>query len=242
MAGSAGAVYKENAEVISKKYEELFKNCKELTIAGAGRFAYYPNRDSLSYIPVYALEEATDFIRTTLRHPDFCKSWAAIVAAGLTDNKKVVNTKGLGFKKWSAPIIPFIDDENKSRLRYLGLFDETPVPATAQTSADILQYLLETKLIMLPHDKDMIVMLHELEYELGNMKYAVRSSLIVKGENSIRTAMAKTVGLPLGIATKLILQGKINLKGLQIPILPEIYEPVLKELETLQIRFEETIN
>ena len=51
-------------------------------------------------------------------------------------------------------------------LEFLGLFDEILVPATAKTSADILQYLLETKLAMQPSDKDMIVMLHEIEYEI----------------------------------------------------------------------------
>jgi saccharopine dehydrogenase-like NADP-dependent oxidoreductase len=242
MAGAAGAVYKENTQVISKKYEELFKDCMELSVPGAGQFAYYPNRDSLSYIPVYALEQAATFIRTTLRHPDFCKDWAPIVAAGLTDDKKNINTRELPFKKWSAPIIPFVNNENESRFNYLGFFDETPVPDSAKTNADVLQYLLETKLIMHADDKDMIIMLHELEYEIRNTKYEVRSSLIVKGENSVKTAMAKTVGLPLGIATKLILLGKINLKGLHIPILPEIYEPVLRELQAHRIRFTETIS
>ena len=91
-------------------------------------------------------------------------------------------------------------------------------------------------------DKDMILMLHEFEYVLDNRKYSLRSSLIVKGENSMRTAMAKTVGLPLGIAAKLILENKIAISGLHIPIIPEIYEPVLKELVLEGIRFREEIN
>jgi saccharopine dehydrogenase (NADP+, L-glutamate forming) len=85
-------------------------------------------------------------------------------------------------------------------------------------------------------------MLHELQYEKGNKNYEVRSSLIVKGEDNLKTAMAKTVGLPLGIATKLILQNKIKLTGLHIPIVPEIYEPVLAELEKSGIKFNEEIS
>ena len=135
-----------------------------------------------------------------------------------------------------------INDENKSLLRFLGLFDDLPVPSSAKTSADILQYLLETRLAMNLHDKDMIVMVHELEYEIQNKKHSVRSSLIVKGEDSARTAMAKTVGFPLGIAVKLILTGKIKLTGLHIPILQEIYEPVLDELKNNGIRFEEVFS
>jgi len=88
----------------------------------------------------------------------------------------------------------------------------------------------------------MIVMIHELEYEMGNKTHSIRSSLIVKGEDSLRTAMAKTVGLPLGIAANLILKGKIKLTGLHIPILPEIYEPVLAELRKHAIQFEEHLN
>ena len=99
---------------------------------------------------------------------------------------------------------------------------------------------MEKKLSIESQDKDMIVMLHEMNYEVRDKKHEVRSSLIVKGDDNIRTAMAKTVGLPLGIATKLILQDKIKLHGLHIPILPEIYEPVLSELEKNGIVFNET--
>ena len=124
-------------------------------------------------------------------------------------------------------------------MQFIGLFDETLVPAAAKTSADILQYLLETKLAMQPSDKDMIVMLHEIEYELNGKTTKIESSLIVKGDNNLRTAMAKTVGLPLGIAAKLILNNNIKLTGLHIPIVKEIYEPLLKELDLNGIRFTE---
>ena len=242
MAGAAGAVYKENDKIKNKDYTELFNKCREVMIPGIGQLAWYPNRDSLAYIPVYQLEEATTFIRTTLRYPVFCTSWKSVVAAGLTNDKKIINTDNLDYKKWAAPIIPFISDQNKTQLAFLGLFDELPVPASAKTNADILQYLLETKLPMLPHDKDMIVMLHELAYEIQNTKYEVRSELVVKGEDNVRTAMAKTVGLPLGIAAILMMQGKINITGLHIPILPEIYIPVLKELEQHGVQFTEAIS
>ena len=107
------------------------------------------------------------------------------------------------------------------------------------TAADILQFAMEKKLSLRPYDKDMIVMLHEIEYTLSNTPFLLRSCLIVKGENNLRTAMAKTVGLPLGIAARLILNGKIKLTGLHIPTHKEIYEPVLKELERYQVKFTE---
>ena len=121
------------------------------------------------------------------------------------------------------------------------IFDDALVPSAAKTSADILQHLIETKLKMEPADKDMIVMLHEFEYELDGKNKTLKSCLVVKGQDSLRTAMAKTVGLPLGIAAKLILNETIKLKGLHIPTVKEIYDPVLNELETTGIKFAETI-
>ena len=126
------------------------------------------------------------------------------------------------------------------QLFFLGLDDkETVVNKGFCSAADILQFALEKKLALAPEDKDMIVMLHEIQYEVRGQRSEVKSLLIVKGENNVRTAMAKTVGLPLAIATKLILNGTIQLKGLQIPTKKEIYEPVLKELELHGIKFNE---
>jgi saccharopine dehydrogenase (NADP+, L-glutamate forming) len=239
LAGKAGAEYKLNNTIEHKGYDELFKNCEQINIEGLGKLAVYPNRDSLSYIPVYKLDKVKTFIRTTLRYPSFCEGWHAIVKADLANEVDKINTNELSFVKWSEGIKPHVNETNKLTLEYLGLFDEAMVPAAAKTSADILQYLLETKLAMQPTDKDMIVMLHEIEYNLTGKTNKIESSLIVKGEDNLRTAMAKTVGLPLGIAAKLILNGDIQLTGLHIPIVKEIYEPLLKELELNGISFTE---
>ncbi|MFZ9387866.1 MAG: saccharopine dehydrogenase C-terminal domain-containing protein [Chitinophagaceae bacterium] len=126
------------------------------------------------------------------------------------------------------------------QLYFLGFDDEeTLVNRGLCSAADILQFAVEKKLSLRPYDKDMIVMLHEIGYISGGHPASIRSSLVVKGQNSLRTAMARTVGLPLGIAARLILNGKIRLTGLHIPTAPEIYEPVLKELEQYDIRFRE---
>jgi saccharopine dehydrogenase (NADP+, L-glutamate forming) len=239
LAGKAGAVYKEDKVVIKKPYEALFNQCAEVDIAGLGKLAAYPNRDSLSYIPVYKLGKAATFIRTTLRHPAFCKGWDAIVKSGLCDDTTMVNTEGLTFKKWSEPVTPFVNKSTKSLLDYLGLFEDVLVAPTAKLSADILQCLLETKLVMESVDKDMIVMQHEIEYELDSVNHSIISSLIVKGEDSLRTAMAKTVGLPLGIAAKLILDGNLKQRGLHLPTSKNIYQPVLAELEKMGVIFRE---
>ncbi|HEX4877054.1 MAG TPA: saccharopine dehydrogenase C-terminal domain-containing protein, partial [Chitinophagaceae bacterium] len=128
------------------------------------------------------------------------------------------------------------------QLFFLGLDDdETKVNKGLCSAADILQFAAEKKLVLQPEDKDMIVMLHELEFEKDGKKKEVKSSLVVKGEDNLHTAMAKTVGLPLGIAAKLILKGEIGLTGLHLPTHKEIYLPVLKELEKLGVKFHEEI-
>ena len=247
LAGKAGAVYKKDGKAVSVPYDKVFEDSENIVIEGLDVLATYPNRDSLSYIPLYHLDKATTFVRTTLRYPAFCKAWDCIVDAGLTNDADKLNTANLTYKEWAKAITPFVNDDNKELFEYLGLFDDEPLPANAKTSADVMQYLLETKLAMQPQDKDMIVMLHEIDYtanlpagQAAGQRSTVNSSLIVKGDDSLHTAMAKTVGLPLGIAAKLILQEKIQLKGLYIPIVKEIYEPVLKELEENGIVFNET--
>lgn len=127
------------------------------------------------------------------------------------------------------------------QLSFLGLNDDQTIINKGKCSAaDVLQFALENKLVLSPTDKDMVVMVHEIEFEQEGKNKKVNSSLVVKGENSLHTAMAKTVGLPLGIAAKLILDGNLTLKGLHIPTHKNIYEPVLKELENCGIKFIES--
>ncbi len=257
MAGAAGAIFKMNRAVIKIPYNLLFADCNKITVPGLYDLAYYPNRDSLSYMPLYGLEETSTFIRTTLRNPDFCTTWNYIIKANLTDENTLdtYKSKNVSIKDWLDKSIAskfqgknfeeFLEQEvdKKDRMlvknlfEYLDLFSDEKIPVFVRCSADVLQHLIERKLALKPDDKDMIVMVHEIESASGNQQTAFRSTLIVKGEDSLRTAMAKTVGLPLGIAAKLILNGKIKLKGLHIPTRKEIYLPVLEELESYGIIF-----
>ena len=257
LAGSAGAVYKENGSIITKKYGDIFKNCPAVALPGLSDYAWYPNRDSISYIHLYGLNDTHTFIRTTLRHSSFCKGWQLLVELGLTDPADWAFITNLTtYQEWIDAKLKTIDEaENwvsfKSKLEkplqeqmnILELDSTLPLPEGIRSSADILQKILEKKWALQPDDKDMIVMQHEIEYlNKEHQHKKITSSLIVKGMNQERTAMAKTVGLPLGIAAKLILNGVIKTKGLKIPIEKEIYEPVLKELQLAGIEFHETIS
>ncbi|MFN3300684.1 MAG: saccharopine dehydrogenase C-terminal domain-containing protein, partial [Sediminibacterium sp.] len=217
-AGKAGAIYKEEGKVVNKNYNQIFINCAQLTIPQVGSLAYYPNRDSLSYIPLYQLETAETFIRTTLRYAPFCIGWEKMVQAQLTSDEEMVDTNGLSYAQF------FQDHLNKNQVElnspelieqfhFLGFNDPTLINKGTLSVAQILQEILEAKWKLQSGDKDLIVMLHELEYSINNKKFALKSSLVVKGDDELHTAMAKTVGLPLGIAAVLILENKIAIKG-----------------------------
>jgi saccharopine dehydrogenase (NADP+, L-glutamate forming) len=241
LAGKAGALYKQHGVVTERSYETLFQHNPVLDVPGAGMLATYPNRDSLSYMSLYGLEDAQDFIRTTFRHPDFCLAWDTIIHAGLTDEAPLDRPQVYKLSDWASPILPLVTDATRPLLEYLGLFSDELIPTGLSSSADILQHLLENRLGMDRDDRDMIVMLHELEYTLQEKRFYLTSTLLVKGENNLETAMAKTVGLPLGLAALLLLNGKIQARGLHVPIIPEIYEPVLSALRDQGIVFQEKL-
>ena len=248
LAGKDGAEYLKEKKIVKIPYSSIFKDCPPVNVIVDYPLCWYPNRDSLHYIDLYELSGISTFIRTTLRHPAFCHGWNKFVNMCLTDTSDHEQIKDCKtFADWfavkssnSQRINDEYKNEFKKQLDFLEIESDAILPVNFKNSADILQYILETKLTISQSDKDMIVMLHELEYTMNGKWSAVNSSLIVKGEDSLRTAMAKTVGLPLGIATKLILQDKITITGLHIPIVPEIYMPVLTELEESGIIFNET--
>lgn len=260
LAGKSGAVYRENKQTIQKPYPELFNNAPTIVCKDIPLLEWYPNRDSLSYIPLYGLEQASTFIRTTLRYQHFCCGWHTIAAIGLTDTEdQALVNKCNTFRDWireklnaslpkadrlSEYVTLTIPEEIQAitlaQLSFLNLDAEEPIPHDALCSADLLQKRIESRLALEPTDKDMIVMLHEIEYTTSDgQERKCSASLVVKGEDHVHTAMAKTVGLPLAIAAELILTGKIHTSGLQIPTSSGIYEPVLEALSEKGIRFTE---
>ncbi len=252
MAGKAGAIYRQHNQPQKMHYKELFNEARTTNVPGIGALAWYPNRDSLDYIPVYGLTNASTFIRTTLRHPQYCHGWQQVIELQLTSETVLYDTDNLTLQAFFTRHFQqhlLADTVTRKmqasarfaeQLAWLGLYDDTTFINKGRCSAmDVLQFALEKNLALRTTDKDMIVMLHEVEYLLNGKPYQVTSSLIVKGDDNLRTAMAKTVGLPLGIAAKLLLQGKIAVTGLHIPVIPAIYTPVLLELQQHGIVFHE---
>lgn len=253
-AGKDGASYREKGHIKNIPYERLFSSYRMIDIPDLGSLAYYPNRDSERYAKLYRLNEVPTVLRATLRHPDFCTGWQTVVKLGLTDTTTPVQTNHLTYSNWLSNHIKQSGAEQSTteifkagsllhrQFSFLGLTKDKLIGKGSTTSGDLLLELLAQKLVLLPDDKDMVVMFHRLHFKEGGQVKTHKSALIAQGENSTDTAIAKTVGLPLGILTKLLLNGTIELTGLHIPILPEIYLPVLRELEKEGIRFVEYVH
>ena len=252
LAGKAGAIYLENGATISKDYSTIFEQAPVVDLPGIGHLAFYPNRNSLSYIDTYHLHGVKDFVRTTLRYPAFCIGWNAIVQLHLTDETVVDLAPNTTVKNWFESHIQqkgleqilekFTQDPAiKVQLEFIGLYEPTPIPSQFNSNASILQWLLEGKWKLTATDKDLVVMLHEIEYSIGTRQFKLDSSMVLTGEDAINTAMATTVGLPLAMGVCAYLNGEIKMTGLHIPIDARIYQPILKSLAEEGIVFEETL-
>lgn len=259
LAGTGGAKYLQSGKETEVPYEQLFSNNKKIKVDELNPLAYYPNRDSLRYVELYDIPEVKTFMRATLRHPAFCKGWDALIQLGLTTQDDNITTQGKTYAAWvkqkmgnnNNVALPDLvakklnvpkNDKLISMIKWLGLFDEKPLPQGRHSSADILLNLLLEKWKMKPEEKDMVIMQHEVEYTHKGAKNTLISSMILTGENGEHSAMAKTVGLPMGILAKLILTKRINPpKGVHIPNMPSVYRPVLTELKHHGISFNDVI-
>lgn len=259
VAGYGGARYLENGNIVELPYQEMFAGNRLLEVAGAGTFAYYPNRDSLKYPGIYGLDHISTFMRATLRHPAYCRGWQALVQMGLTRENDRLPGEGLTYAGWIAGKAEFAgdmqnlelfvatslgmkwEDEVMDMMRWLGLFEPVPVKEGYASSADVLLGLLLDKWEMKPTDKDWVVMQHEVGYEVNGSTKTIISSMELKGKDREFSAMAKCVGLPIAIWAKLVLSGKVKLPaGVLMPVMPQVFEPVLAELVQHGICFEET--
>lgn len=262
VAGQGTARYIENNQYKYIPYNRLFTQIETINVDGMGNFDGYANRDSLSYRKYYNLDDIPTMLRGTLRHEGYCMAWDIFVRLGLTDDTfKVEHSDALTYAELLQAFLPATDksysfkkqlalfygveenDASIDRVLWTGIASDEKINLKDATPAQILQNLLERKWKLNEGDKDMIVMQHIFEYlKPDGSKATLKSSLIVKGDDTIQTAMSKTVGLPLAITAANILKGAIDLKGIHIPVQQQVYEPVLKELETFGICFKETVS
>ena len=256
LAGRNDAQFLRDGKEVRIPGSELFENCELMEVPGMGTFEGYPNRNSLSYIDIYNIQETKTMLRGTFRNVGWCGTLDKIADLGLLDIEKrsldgmtyaalmreLISTNESDVKTAVARFCNIEqDDQIMKRLEWLGLFEETVIPQGINTILDALCNLFEEKLQYSLGERDMIVMHHEFIAEYPDKKQRITSTLIDYGIPNGDSSMSRTVALPVAIASKMILDGKINLTGVHRPIIPEIYEPILNELETLDIKMEEKI-
>jgi saccharopine dehydrogenase-like NADP-dependent oxidoreductase len=239
-------------------YHKLFRRTEFLEVEGFGRFEAYANRDSLKYREVYGLEAVDTCYRGTIRRVGFSKAWDVFVQFGMTDDTYIIddseNMSNRDFVNLFLPYHPTDSVEIKFRhqlkidqddviwdkLMELDLFSKSVVTGLKNaTPAQMLEKILSYKWTLQPEDKDMIVMYHKIGYELNGEQKQIDATMVCLGDDQTYTAMAKTVGLPVAIATLKILNGEISTTGVQLPTAKEVYLPILEELEQYGVVFKE---
>ena len=259
LAGQGTAQYIENGDYKYIPYTSLFERTEHMEVLDAGEFEGYANRDSLSYRKSYGLDDIPTLFRGTLRRKGYSEAWNVFVQLGMTDDTyKLENSASITNREFINMFLPFNDVltvEEKlckqfsltadsvifQKIAWLSTFSENKVGIENASPAQILQKICEEKWTLGSEDKDMIVMQHQFEYVQNGEQKKLNSSLLVFGDDPRYTSMAKTVGLPVAIATKLILSGAIKSIGVKIPTTKDIYVPVLKELEENGINFVEEL-
>jgi saccharopine dehydrogenase-like NADP-dependent oxidoreductase len=256
LAGQGTAQYLDSGKFKYIPYNRLFKQYDIIDVPGMGPFEVYANRDSLLYREVYGLSGIPNILRGTIRNIGFCEAWNALIQIGLTDGSYPILdadkityhemmegylNRRYGTGSVKDRMAQFLGEEADSevmqKLSWLGLFRKKKINLPSATPALILEHLLLDKWKLSPDDKDMIIMQHEFEYTIDGQEKEMKSTLIMKGEDEINTAMSKLVGLPLGIFVKLVLEKRVTSTGVNIPVIPEVYEPVLEELERYGVKF-----
>lgn len=259
LAGQGPAArYIEQGELKYIPYHKLFRRTSRVEIPGVGAFEGYANRDSLKYREMYGIAGIPTMLRGTLRKAGYSAAWDALVQLGCTED---------GFRmelpadaSWAEYVRAFLPEnalgqdlrtatanylgldprgEEMDRLEWLGLFGNGTIGQAGLSPAATLQRLLEAKWVLRPEDKDLLAMWHRFRYALNGRTHEIHATLAVTGMDSTYTAMARTVGLPMAIGAKLLLNGQVADRGVLLPLKPALYNPILDELATLGIAFTE---
>lgn len=256
LAGKNPARFLKDGKIVDVPGPQLFAHHGPCAIAGFGELEVYPNRDSLPYIESYGIPSVKSMFRGTLRYPGWCNTLKAIVDLGILDETERTDLAGLTFAQWTGRLLGMtgkataldlarrlgvsVDAKPVTDLVWLGLASDDALPGEATTYLDVLAQRMLSKMQYAPGERDMLVMQHEFVVRYADRTEKTLSTMIDYGIPRGDTSMSRLVGLPAAIAARMILQGEIDLTGVQVPMVPAVYEPVLEELATLGVRFTET--
>lgn len=250
IAAKTAAGYFLNGKKINVPGDKLFTDFWLIEIEGLGTFETYPNKDVEKYIKPFGIPKDATFYRGLLRYSGYCNNLRNIMELGFLENTKVEDYTNLTYLELLAKMIGVQSTENIEhevvkylntydnadiihRLKWLGLFDDRTIDIKEGTRQDVLLDRMLKKMSYEPHESDLIILHIEVIAEFANNNREKRiATMTMKGIPYGDSAMSRAVALPPAIAAKLVLEGKIKATGLKMPPnLPELYKPVLKELE-----------
>lgn len=252
LAATNSGRYLKAGQVVEVPGEKLFEHYWLLDVPNAGTFEAYVNRDALPYTELYDVKSIKSMYRGTLRNIGHCETWNYIKKLGLLNQEKMfdfsktsprqvlvdlVNSDGKNLVKDVANFLQIPEYAvTIKKLQWLGLFADTLLPLKSGSAFDMFAHILQEKLVYGENEQDLLVQHHEFVAQYANRKEKITSTMVDLGIPGGDSSMSRTVGLPAAIATRLIADGSIQLTGVHIPVLAEIYEPVLAELARMNIK------
>ncbi|HSR31293.1 MAG TPA: saccharopine dehydrogenase C-terminal domain-containing protein, partial [Anaerolineae bacterium] len=258
LAGGNPARFQRDGNLVEIPGEELFDNYWPVHIEELGEFEGYPNRDSMPYTETYGIQPTDWMFRGTLRNVGWCTTLKKLAEMGSFDDSRL-DDEPVTFREFTAQLLDVETDTDLPQylaeqwgmchdskpitdLAWLGMFSDEPLPEGKTTPIDIMAARMEEKMAYQPGERDMIVMQHEFVAEYPDRTEAITATMIDFGIPHGDTSMARTVGLPAAIAVRMILQGELSgFTGVHVPVIPEIYLPVLAELGELGISLTEKV-
>jgi len=250
LAAQTPGKYLNTGEVVDVPGEKLFENYWLVDIDGLGTFETYPNRDSLRYIEPYGLTaDGLTLYRGLLRFSGHCNNMRYMLELGLLEGENGKDFSGKTYKQFMAEILGCSENDDLERvlskklevninadiikrLKWLGLFNDSPISNLNESNVDVTVELMLKRMSYQPHEKDMIIVHDEVIADFSGGREKRITTVLLEGIPMGDSAMSRAVSLPAAIATRLILENKISERGVIMPIYPDIYNPVLKELET----------
>ncbi len=252
MAGNNDGNYLRNGEIIYVPTADLFKNPIQLSFPEVGDLEVYPNRDSLPYKELYGIPETKTIFRGTFRYDKWCEVLDAMKALNLIAYEKI-NLEGLSYAGFMAKMIVSDSSENIKQkiadklnvktnsnaieaMQWLGLFSEEKMNRVLDSPFEIISDLMIEKMMIKENERDMVILQHTFVAKYDGRKEVIKSRMLDFGSLKTNTSIARTVALPAACGVEMMLEGKIKTTGVHIPVIPEIYNPVLDQLETMDIK------
>jgi saccharopine dehydrogenase-like NADP-dependent oxidoreductase len=260
LAGLNDAQFRRDGREVKVPGGELFDHRWQVPVVVEGEtitFVGYPNRDSMPYMEYYGIDPADTMFRGTLRFPHWCAAMKQIARLGWLGTDDLDGLEGCSFGDLTARLIGAgtadslaaavavrlgVDPKGPEIgcMEWIGLFSNEPLPA-AQAPVDILTARMLEKMSYAGGERDMLVLQHTFIAEYPDRREKITSTMVDFGIPGGDSSMNRTVGLPAAVAARFVLEGRFHRPGVVVPVMPELYEPVLEELGRLGITFTESV-